>query len=121
MGDPRAHGSLVVSVAAQDPEEREVSPLGARARFEGTCSLGSAGRTKSFYVRTAIREYLEDWEDAYAADEAELRDDPTVACSHDSSVRPRVVEAGSGDAAPRAHVPARADGPSGSRAARQGT
>lgn len=28
------------------------------------------GRTKSFYVRTAIRTYLEDLEDAYAADEA---------------------------------------------------
>jgi RHH-type transcriptional regulator, rel operon repressor / antitoxin RelB len=28
------------------------------------------GRTKSFYVRTAIQAYLEDLEDAYAADEA---------------------------------------------------
>jgi RHH-type rel operon transcriptional repressor/antitoxin RelB len=28
------------------------------------------GRTKSFYVRTAVREYLEDLEDTYAADAA---------------------------------------------------
>ena len=29
------------------------------------------GRTKSFYVRTALQTHLEDLEDAYAADEAE--------------------------------------------------
>lgn len=29
------------------------------------------GRTKSFYVRTALQNHLEDLEDAYAADEAE--------------------------------------------------
>ncbi|MFI8528495.1 DUF6290 family protein [Promicromonospora sukumoe] len=28
------------------------------------------GRSKSFYVRTALREYLEDLEDAYIGDEA---------------------------------------------------
>lgn len=28
------------------------------------------GRTKSFYVRSAVREYLDDLEDAYTADQA---------------------------------------------------
>jgi len=31
------------------------------------------GRTKSFYVRTAVDEYLEDIEDAYAGDQAVRR------------------------------------------------
>ncbi|WP_051208359.1 type II toxin-antitoxin system RelB family antitoxin [Propionicicella superfundia] len=38
------------------------------ARLDGLARR--TGRTKSFYVRAAIREYLQDLEDAYAADEA---------------------------------------------------
>ena len=53
---------MTVTVRLMPDEERRLDALSART-----------GRTRSFYVRTALREYLEDLEDAYAADDA-MRD-----------------------------------------------
>jgi RHH-type rel operon transcriptional repressor/antitoxin RelB len=50
---------MTVTVRLSPDEEARLETLSRRT-----------GRTKSFYVRHAIRAYLEDLEDAYAADEA---------------------------------------------------
>lgn len=50
---------MTVTVRLTPDEEARLEALSQRT-----------GRTKSFYVRTAIQTHLEDLEDAYAADEA---------------------------------------------------
>ena len=50
---------MTVTVRLTPDEEARLDALSRRT-----------GRTKSFYVRTAIQAHLEDLEDAYAADEA---------------------------------------------------
>jgi RHH-type rel operon transcriptional repressor/antitoxin RelB len=50
---------MTVTVRLTTDEEARLDALARRT-----------GRSKSFYVRMAIREHLEDLEDAYAADEA---------------------------------------------------
>lgn len=50
---------MTVTIRLTAEEEARLAALAART-----------GRTKSFYVRAALREYLEDLEDAYAAEEA---------------------------------------------------
>jgi len=50
---------MTVTVRLTHEEEARLEALSRRT-----------GRTKSFYVRAAIRDHLEDLEDAYAADEA---------------------------------------------------
>jgi RHH-type rel operon transcriptional repressor/antitoxin RelB len=50
---------MTVTVRLTPDEEARLDALSRRT-----------GRTKSFYVRTAIQTHLEDLEDAYAADEA---------------------------------------------------
>ncbi len=50
---------MTVTVRLTHEEEARLEALSRRT-----------GRTKSFYVRAAIRAHLEDLEDAYAADEA---------------------------------------------------
>ncbi len=50
---------MTVTIRLSKDEEARLTALAERT-----------GRTKSFYVRTAVREYLEDLEDAFAADEA---------------------------------------------------
>jgi RHH-type rel operon transcriptional repressor/antitoxin RelB len=50
---------MTVTVRLTPDEEARLETLARRT-----------GRTKSFYVRMAIREHLEELEDAYAADEA---------------------------------------------------
>ena len=50
---------VTVTIRLTKDEEARLNALAART-----------GRTKSFYVRTALREYLEDLEDAFAADSA---------------------------------------------------
>ena len=50
---------MTVTIRLSKDEEARLSALARRT-----------GRTKSFYVRTAVREYLENLEDVYAADEA---------------------------------------------------
>lgn len=50
---------MTISIRLTDEEE---------ARLEGLARR--TGRSKSFYVRTALHEYLADMEDAFAADEA---------------------------------------------------
>ena len=50
---------MTVTIRLTKDEEARLNALAART-----------GRTKSFYVRTALREYLEDLEDAFAADSA---------------------------------------------------
>lgn len=50
---------MTVTVRLTPEEEARLEALSRRT-----------GRTKSFYVRAAIRAHLEDLEDAYAADEA---------------------------------------------------
>jgi RHH-type rel operon transcriptional repressor/antitoxin RelB len=52
-------GAVTVTIRLSGQEEARLSALAERT-----------GRTKSFYVRTALREYLTDLEDAYAADAA---------------------------------------------------
>jgi RHH-type transcriptional regulator, rel operon repressor / antitoxin RelB len=51
---------MTVTIRLTSDEEARLDALSKRT-----------GRTKSFYVRTAIQTHLEDLEDAYAADEAE--------------------------------------------------
>jgi len=51
--------AMTVTVRLTAEEEARLEALSQRT-----------GRTKSFYVRAAIRAYLEDLEDAYAADDA---------------------------------------------------
>ena len=50
---------MTVTVRLTPDEEARLDALSRRT-----------GRTKSFYVRTAIQTYLDDLEDIYAADEA---------------------------------------------------
>lgn len=50
---------MTVTIRLTPEEEARLVALAART-----------GRSKSFYVRSALREYLEDLEDAYVADEA---------------------------------------------------
>ena len=56
---------VTVTIRLTKSEEDRLAALSSRT-----------GRTKSFYVRAAVREYLETLEDVYAADEAvrELRE-----------------------------------------------
>jgi RHH-type transcriptional regulator, rel operon repressor / antitoxin RelB len=52
-----------------------------------TAIAAKTGRTKSFYARAAIQEYIEDMEDYAAAEEA-LRDyDPSKNVSHEEMKR----------------------------------
>lgn len=48
---------MTITIRLTKQQELRLNALAART-----------GRTKSFYVRTAVNEYLEDLEDAYAAD-----------------------------------------------------
>lgn len=50
---------MTISIRLTDEEEARLESLAQRT-----------GRSKSFYVRTALREYLADLEDAFAADAA---------------------------------------------------
>lgn len=50
---------MAISIRLTDEEEARLDVLARRT-----------GRSKSFYVRTALHEYLADLEDAFAADEA---------------------------------------------------
>lgn len=50
---------MTISVRLTDDEEERLDTLARRT-----------GRSKSFYVKTALREYLTDLEDAFAADAA---------------------------------------------------
>lgn len=50
---------MTISIRLTDEEESRLDMLARRT-----------GRSKSFYVRMALREHLTDLEDAYAADEA---------------------------------------------------
>jgi RHH-type transcriptional regulator, rel operon repressor / antitoxin RelB len=50
---------MTVTIRLTKEEEARLEALAKRT-----------GRTKGFYVRTAVREYLEDLEDAYAAHDA---------------------------------------------------
>jgi RHH-type transcriptional regulator, rel operon repressor / antitoxin RelB len=50
---------MTITVRLTPEEEERLEALSRRT-----------GRTKSFYVRTAVRAHLEDLEDLYAADEA---------------------------------------------------
>lgn len=50
---------MTISIRLTDEEEARLDGLARRT-----------GRSKSFYVRAALREYLADLEDAFAADDA---------------------------------------------------
>ncbi|MDN5768994.1 MAG: DUF6290 family protein [Humibacillus sp.] len=50
---------MTISIRLTDDEEERLDSLARRT-----------GRSKSFYVRTALREYLTDLEDAFLADSA---------------------------------------------------
>lgn len=50
---------MTISIRLSQDEEERLNNLARRT-----------GRSKSFYVRTALQEYLTDLEDAYAADSA---------------------------------------------------
>jgi RHH-type rel operon transcriptional repressor/antitoxin RelB len=50
---------VTISIRLSEDEEQRLDSLARRT-----------GRSKSFYVRTALREYLADLEDAFAADAA---------------------------------------------------
>lgn len=50
---------MTIPIRLSEAEETRLEELAVRT-----------GRTKSFYVRTALRQYLEEIEDAYAADVA---------------------------------------------------
>ncbi len=50
---------MTISIRLTEDEEERLDNLARRT-----------GRSKSFYVKTAIREYLTDLEDAFAADAA---------------------------------------------------
>ncbi|NLE80052.1 MAG: ribbon-helix-helix protein, CopG family [Rhodococcus sp.] len=50
---------MTISIRLTEEEEERLDSLARRT-----------GRSKSFYVRTALREYLADLEDAFAADAA---------------------------------------------------
>ncbi len=50
---------MTISIRLSGDEEERLDNLARRT-----------GRSKSFYVRTALQEYLTDLEDAFAADEA---------------------------------------------------
>jgi len=50
---------MTISIRLTDEEEARLEQLSQRT-----------GRSKSFYVRTALREHLADLEDAFAADAA---------------------------------------------------
>ncbi len=50
---------MTISIRLSEDEEERLDRLSRRT-----------GRSKSFYVRTALHEYLSDLEDAYAADTA---------------------------------------------------
>lgn len=50
---------MTISIRLTDEEEARLDGLARRT-----------GRSKSFYVRTALHEYLADLEDAFVADEA---------------------------------------------------
>lgn len=50
---------MTISIRLTDEEEARLNTLAHRT-----------GRSKSFYVRAALREYLSDLEDAFAADAA---------------------------------------------------
>lgn len=50
---------MTISIRLTDEEEARLDELARRT-----------GRSKSFYVRTALQEYLADLEDVFAADEA---------------------------------------------------
>jgi len=51
--------SMTISIRLTDEEEARLSNLARRT-----------GRSKSFYVKAALQEYLTDLEDAFAADAA---------------------------------------------------
>jgi RHH-type transcriptional regulator, rel operon repressor / antitoxin RelB len=51
--------SVTISIRLTDDEEDRLDRLARRT-----------GRSKSFYVRTALHEHLADMEDAFAADES---------------------------------------------------
>lgn len=53
---------MTISIRLNQDEEDRLGDLARRT-----------GRSKSFYVRAALKEYLADLEDAYAADEAIAR------------------------------------------------
>ncbi len=55
----RQGGIVTISIRLSHDEEERLDSLARRT-----------GRSKSFYVRTALQEYLTDLEDAFAADEA---------------------------------------------------